>query len=214
MSKTLFSVLSAIVLLCLLSCGTQDNNNNKETQSTQTEATFEEIPPYYHADSLREHYSSPPLNYYFTQQYDGKLFSTYSGYVNKKSADDFKNGIQPDQTIEIFFNPQTREIYHAYMSIHNLKTIYLKPEDFKHALQFVDVVAPQAAQQFERNFKRIFSDYLNDTPIDSNKYIDEEKNLIIEIQDDFDFVATGEEDISDAFINISIINLENFRKMK
>jgi hypothetical protein len=163
---------------------------------------------------LRVYYSSPPLNYYFVEQDNRQFYSTYKGYESKEIAEGSNERRTKSKEIEIQFNPETKEIYRVYLRIHDNKTIYPKLIDLKSAMQFVTVVSPAASGQFERNFSRIFSDYLNDTPIDSNKFMDDSKKLAVEIQNDFDLVAKKEEDISSAFIEITILNLENIRNMK
>ena len=214
MNNSLLTVLSAALILCLPGCDNPTTSRETGRKDSPVKTSVKSIPSYFNADSLQAYYSSPPLSYYFIKHDSAGAYSTYNGYVSKEVAESTNEGNRRGQEIEIQFNPETKEIYRARLSIHNLKSIYPKPSDLKYALQFVAIVSPAAAGQFERNFQKIFGDYLNDTPIDSNKYIDNDKKLTIEIQDDFDLVAKKESEISNAFIEISILNLENLRECK
>ena len=158
MNSSLLTALCAASILCVSGCDNPTTNNEAKSKASRAKPTGKSMPSYFNADSLQAYYSSPPLSYYFIRHDGTGAYSTYNGYVNKKVAENPNEGNRRGQEIEIQFNPETKEIYRARLSIHNLKSIYPKPSDLKYALQFVAVVSPAAAGQFERNFQKIFDD--------------------------------------------------------
>jgi len=189
-----------------------DDSLAQAKQSSDRQATSTTVSrqpaPYFNADTLQAYFSAPPLNYYFIRHDGVGTYSTYKGYVSKEIAEsEYEYGKHKSQVIEIMFNPETKEIYRARLSIKNLTSITPKPNELKYAFDFISTLSPEAAAQFQRNFSTVFC--YSTKAIDSSEYINESRKIKAYVYNDLDMVAKKMEKLTNAFIEINIENTGN-----
>lgn len=198
-------ILSIILLTCSAPKETPVPDKEKVVADKTPAKT---MPSYFNADTLQAYYSAPPLNFYFVKHDGVGTYSTYDGYVTKEIAESPYEYDKPKSpAIQIQFDPVTKEIYRARLSIKNLTSITPKPSEMKYVFDFIATLSPEAASKFQRNFSTVFCYTTKAT--DSSEFIDEGRKIKAHVYNDLDMVAKKAEKLSKAFIEVNIENTGN-----